>query len=125
MPKQAGFSLLEVLVAFSIFAISLGVLYQVFGTSLRASAMGGHYSHAIIIAESKLALAMEQTPLKAMSDSGDEDGYHWQLEVARYDDGEELKSALFAPYALQVVVSWNEGASERAYELNSLRLGEP
>ena len=37
--KQKGFSLLEVLVAFSILAIAMGALMQVFATGLRNTAL--------------------------------------------------------------------------------------
>ena len=43
---QCGFSLLEVLVAFAILSVSLGVLLQVFATGLRNVGMADDYSRA-------------------------------------------------------------------------------
>ena len=122
---QAGFSLLEVLVAFSILSISLGVLYQVFSSSLRNSALGADYSRAIIIAESQLALVMENVPLKEMSDQGEiDERYQWQVEVSRYqEDGEQ--EGRFAPYQVTSTVSWRDGMRQKEYQLTTLRLGNP
>ena len=49
--RQSGFSLLEVLVAFAILSMSLGVLYQAFSNSLRNVGASGDYSRAMIIGE--------------------------------------------------------------------------
>lgn len=53
--KSRGFTLLEILVAFSIFTVSLGVLFQIFSKGTRAAMLGDEYSQAIIIAQSRLA----------------------------------------------------------------------
>ena len=56
--RQSGFSLLEVLVAFAILSMSLGVLYQAFSNSLRNVGASGDYSRAMIIAVSYTHLTL-------------------------------------------------------------------
>lgn len=53
--KQAGFSLLEILVAFVVMAFVVGVILQLFGTSMRSVALTDEYSYAVQVAESHLA----------------------------------------------------------------------
>lgn len=122
---QAGFSLLEVLVAFSILSISLGVLYQVFSSSLNNSALSADYSRAMIIAESQLALVMQDVPLREMSDQGEiDERYQWQVEVVRYQEDKEQQGR-FAPYQVTSRVNWRDGVRQKEYRLTTLRLGKP
>lgn len=125
-PRQAGFSLLEVLVAFAILAISIGVLMQVFSNSMRAASVTRHYSNALIIAESQLAKAFSESPLEAGSDSGIvDDFYHWDLSVSPYlPPVEGYEKALFLPFQASIMVSWGEGSNQqRSITLDTLNLG--
>ena len=51
----AGFTLLEVVVAFAIMALSMAVLLNLFATGVRATRLSADYSEAVTLAESKLA----------------------------------------------------------------------
>src|SRR5260221_7348945 len=52
--SSAGFTLIEILVAFTVATLLLGALYQVFSTGLRSSASAEHYADAVLLAESGL-----------------------------------------------------------------------
>ncbi len=123
--RQSGFSLLEVLVAFAILSMSLGILYQAFSNSLRNVGTSGDYSRAMIIAEARLAEAMADVPINEGSDQGEVEGrYQWKVMVQRYEyEGEEIVSR-FTPYQVEVVVSWQDGKHTREYQLSTLRLSQ-
>lgn len=130
---EAGFSLLEVLVAFSILALSLGVLMQIFSGSLRNADVAHDQAQAVVIAQSLLAAAGVDSPLAAGETTGEVGGkFRWSLLAQPYMDD------LAAPVALQpgqarpldlwevrVDVRWGEATSVRAFGLSSLRVQAP
>ncbi|MDX1606524.1 MAG: type II secretion system protein [Candidatus Competibacterales bacterium] len=124
-PGQRGFTLLELLVAFVILSLALGVLLQTFGQGLRNAALTEEYTLATLHAESVLATIGTEQPLTEGESSGEfEDGYEWQISVRRYEDpdAEELLPEVgITPYRVSVRVSWGN-APQRIFELDTLRL---
>ncbi len=85
-PRQRGFSLLEILVAFSVLALSLGVLMQIYGGAARNADLALNQMRALQLAQSLLAGASVVSPLAAGNKSGiTEDGLRWELGVAEID----------------------------------------
>ena len=122
---QRGFSLLEVLVAFAILSISLGVLYQAFSNSLRNVSAVDHYSRAMIIAESRLAEAVSEMPFREGSDQGEVDDYYrWQVDISRYEEEQDgpRSRAQYEAYQIEVKVSWGGSNRPQTYRLATLRL---
>lgn len=126
MKKNSGFSLLEVLVAFAVLAISLGVVMRVFSGSVRGALISEQYSRAMIVAESRLAAAIGKEELDEGSDSGEtEDGFRWDVEIEPYvlEEGVEDLRVRVKPYQVTATVSWSDGKAERDFSLTTLRLG--
>ena len=80
---QQGFSLLEVLVAFAIMALSLAVLYRTSGGSVRAVADAERYERAVRTARSVLAL-QDGVPESGLFIDGVDGSMRWQLRTAAY-----------------------------------------
>jgi general secretion pathway protein I len=117
---QSGFSLLEVLVAFTVLALSLGVMMQTLSSNSRGLAIASDYSTAAILAESILAQAGEVYPLEVSVQQGElEEGYRWRLEIVAnpQEDGYLAQKS----FILTSTVSWGEVGSEKHYELSTLR----
>jgi general secretion pathway protein I len=128
----AGFSLLEVLVAFVVLALVGTALFRVFGASLNNAGAADEYSRAAAIAESRLTAAAVEAPLRDGSDQGtSEDGrYAWTTKIEAYvppdstaDQGRLGQLANVRLWRIAVTVSW-PGAlgSERSISLSTVRL---
>ncbi|GAA4418965.1 type II secretion system protein [Acidovorax lacteus] len=76
--RQRGLSLLELLVAFSIMAMALGLLYRSMGSSARNVADMGQQQRALQWAES-LLLTRESVGPEGWNESGDTAGIRWDV----------------------------------------------
>ena len=96
MMKRAssGFSLLEVLVAFVILALTLSVVMRIFSGGLRNVALADGYSRAVLLAESRLA-ELSVLPLEGEA-SGEFDGkYRWRSSIHPWADDSGAPGAGF------------------------------
>lgn len=130
--RQRGFSLLEILVAFTILALSLGVLMQIFSGSLRNADVTGDQAQAVALAQSLLASAgVEATLLPGESTGVLDDKFRWLLRVSPFVEeprpGET--GAVRSPLPLDlwevaVRVAWGGDSRlpERALTLTTLRV---
>ena len=125
MNKQHGFSLLEILIAFSILAISLSILLKIFSAGVNTAGVAEEYSAAVQIAESLMAQTGVETPLQIGEATGLENKkYRWQVSVRPFQFTAENFDAATIPaelYKVKVTVNWGDGHG-RQLELTSLRL---
>lgn len=114
--SQKGFTLLEVLIAFSIVSISMVMVMQLFSSGLKSSRTTCDYTTAVVHAKDR----MEAFLLDPVSGSGEfEDGFAWRSEIEAYKEPEESQVNLMK---LTVIVSWPDDArGERSIELVSLK----
>jgi general secretion pathway protein I len=121
--RQAGFTLIEILVAFTVATLLLGALYQVFSTGLRAGSSAEHYVDAVLLAESGLD-ALVGTPV-AVGETTDRFGiYQRRTNIrARPDLAPADEQMAIVPYEIEVRVAWREGVRERAVLLSTIRTG--
>lgn len=125
---ERGFSLLEILVAFSILALSLGVLMQIFSASLRNADITRDQAQAVVLAQSLLASAGVETTLAAGESSGAvADKFRWRLQTRRFVETAGAGSTTGIQTALPLDlwevtarVAW--GAPERELALTTLRV---
>ena len=118
--RSRGFSLLEVLVAFSIAALALGMLYQVMGTNARQAGGLGQQERALVLAESLLS-AHATVPPEGVNERAKAAGFDWQVQSRPFPT--PANSAPQAPRLQELLVSvqWLDGSTTRNYEVSSLR----
>ncbi len=124
-PPSGGFTLIEVLVAFAVLAVSLGVVFQIFSTGTRASRAAEAYTHATLLAESKLAAVGVEEPLEEGERTGEFDnGFRWRLAVRPYRlDGQEGDGpASLLAYEIGVTVLWDGAGGLKSVSLTPRRL---
>ncbi|MDD5632122.1 MAG: type II secretion system protein [Methylococcales bacterium] len=125
--RQKGFSLLEILIAFSILAISLGILLKIFSAGVNTAIVAEDYTAAVQIAEGLLAKTSMETTLQPGQDSGlENEKYHWLVEVSPFMfnpenvDATTIKTALFK---IRVIVNWgDDNDNNREIKLTTLKL---
>lgn len=124
--RQAGFSLLEVLIAFAILSLSLGVLLQIFARALDGAALSADYQRAVALAEAKLQAIGSDLPLRAGHYGGaPEAGMDWSVEVIPYrPEGWLGDDPPLAPYRVIATVALPSGGNRRVV-LETLRLAPP
>lgn len=91
--RSSGFTILEVLAAFVVFAVTLATLLQVFSGGLRDAQLADEYARAIIMAQSRLASYTAADRLEETSSSGREGDFSWSLSATAYDERQENESA--------------------------------
>lgn len=121
---QAGYTLIEVLVALTILAMSLSVLMRIFSAGLSSIGVSADYAHAVLLAESRLAAAAAGPFIPGETQGSDGDRFRWTTLVREYalegrDDTEALPVEAFM---ITVVVEWPHGDGARHLDLSTLRL---
>jgi len=82
---QRGFSLIEILVAFMILAMSLTVIFRIFSGGLRNVALSEDYARAVLVAQSQLSVSGISAPLQPGLTSGEwGERFRWQRLVEHY-----------------------------------------
>lgn len=125
---DAGFTLLETIVALAIFVTVVAALQRGLAGGAHNLRLATLETAALQVAKSRLALAGVETPLSEGQSSGaTADGIAWTTDIRRYalPGANRNESADPAGYWVTAGVRWSEGPRrpERSLELKTMKLG--
>ncbi len=120
---EGGFTLLEVLIAFTILAVALVALMQSFSQGIIGSRVAEERAMAVVLARSKLAEVGRSIPLGESELSGEfTNNYRWRLVITIPDDTirDHDDDSIIQLYDVQLEIERN---NVTLAELRSLRAG--
>ncbi len=118
--RSCGFTLIEVLVAFAIFALTVGALFELFAGAARRGAQAQQIELDWLTAQSLLSeLRVRAAPWDPESGGRTLAGRSWQIGVTPFDAGADPASAWKA-YQVTVRVSHDGGRGQ--VEISSIEL---
>ncbi len=123
--KGEGFTLIEVLVAFSILSLTLAALFSLLSSGARSTRVADEYDDAVVWAESKLAELGVSEPLRVGTTRGYFDKrFQWVLQVSKRPSRQIALSLDNEWDLLDIVlrVQWQSIGTERELSLSTMRL---
>ena len=134
MRRNAGFTLVEVVVAFLLLSLVLVTVFEIFTRGLVRAGELDNYSRALAIAQSELAAAGVEEPLAEGEIRGESEDrqYRWTVTVRRHeeiDPGQQAPAqGTTIPYTLYRVdsrVGWRTAAGvDREVALATLLMAQ-
>lgn len=131
--SQQGFTLLEVLLAFLVFAMSFAVTLEILTGAIRNTARAREQTEASLIAQSLMDQVGFDIPLQSgASFEGDEGNYHWQVDIFPYQGGADNARSLelmdivgLDLLEVECVVSWGQGERVRSQVFSTVKAIRP
>ena len=129
---QSGFTLLEVLLAFVVFALSFAVTLEILSGAIRNTSRAREHTEAALIAQSLMDQVGMDIPLRNRSSfHGDEGGYRWEIVIFPFQDtaenAENSRSLELTELTgvelleIECIVSWGEGTRERSQVFSTVK----
>lgn len=124
--REGGFTLIEVMAAFMVFALLFGVVLQILSTSVGNTRLSSEYTQAALWAQSKLdVLGLEAMLEPGVTQGQFDDRYSWTMEVSETEVVDERAVGLedelpIALYHVRLLIEWGEGGRRQA-EFETLR----
>jgi general secretion pathway protein I len=122
MRREAGFTLLEMLVALTILAVAIAAVFSAFASSAARtretqSRMTARNLAAALLTQAEIAPALSYGETHGRLPSGME----WRFDVRRYGDAKDAQAWLAAAAEMTATVRWGD-ESGQTFTLRSLRL---
>jgi len=122
--SEAGFTLVEVIVALAILSAGLSVLLGMISGGFLRTSSAERMMEAGSLTQSLMAEIGTEFPVKADERAGEfAAGYRWHLKMQPYGSGNGTEEGPVGLYEISTEVQWEEGTETRFLQLKTLRLG--
>ncbi|HSX61132.1 MAG TPA: prepilin-type N-terminal cleavage/methylation domain-containing protein [Tahibacter sp.] len=127
--RQRGFSLIELVAAFVVFALGFGVLMGILSASIRNTRLAADYTQAALWAQSQLDIVGIGEKLEPGRKSGRfDDRFRWELDIQKYEPPPDANAApkpdgfqSIDMFRVDLEVLWGDRRSPRSAHFVSLR----
>ena len=127
--QQQGFTLLEVMLAFVVFALSFATVLEILSGSMRSVTRSGDDTEVALFAQSIFDLVGTEIPLEEGQLSGiGLDRYQWQLDIYLFQaEGDEDHTMELAEltgtelYRVDLSIDWESGRRQRDLQFSTIR----
>ena len=127
--NSRGFTLLEVMLAFVIFALSFATVLEIMAGSMRSVRRASDDTEVALFAQSIMDLVGTEIPVEEGEFSGTAmDRYQWQLGISLYDsDGDDAGTQELAElsgvelYRVDLDIDWETGRRQRDLHFSTIR----
>ncbi len=120
LSREAGFTLLEVIVALAILAVAFTLAMELLATGVRSAKASEDYTQAVLLARQKIAEIAVTPALEGMADGGEfGGGFRWVSEIQPLPQEEDVPARL---YRVRVRVTWPGRRGEKSVDLYTLRM---
>lgn len=116
---QAGFTLIEVLVALAVVAVALPAIGSVIATNVRGIRSTDHRLALAGVMQTLIASLPNRDALKPGTQTGELAGHRWRVDVSPLSAGVVAPASDWTPMAVTVRVQTIEGA---AIQMTTVRL---
>ena len=123
---KSGFALIEILVAVSVLAISLVVIFQLFSGGLKSRQLSEKYARGVFHAREKMAEILLSPDLSEGETQGEfEDAYEWQAVITPVVAGDnEEKNLPVNLMSIWIQINWRDGEKEKSFVIGTLKAVE-
>ena len=123
--SSRGITLIEVMVAFVILALSVTVLLRIFSSGLTNTILSQQYVDAVTYAESQLSQIGTVSDILPGVETGHfNEKYRWKTNISPYfpwlENDEEISP--ISAFVVDIEVSWMEKGQQRNVSLSSIKL---
>jgi general secretion pathway protein I len=124
-----GFTLLEVMLAFVIFALSFATILEIMAGSMRSVRRASDDTEVALLAQSIMDLVGTEIPVEEGEYSDSEmDRYQWRLGIYPYESSGEGGGALELAalsgvelYRVELDIDWETGRQQRDVHFSTIR----
>ena len=118
---DAGFTLLEVLVALTLLSVALVVILQLFSANLRGIATSEDFAKATMRAEATMRDVLDNEDIEEKSSSETTpDGYRIDVAITNADE-KRTENLPLKLLQISLTVHWKDGVKERSLTLKTMK----